>query len=73
MDLRLRGQGDFFGTRQSGLPNLRIAQMSEDFDLISKTRVEAQRILKSTPKLLHQKPLGKSVERYMLQVIGETA
>ena len=49
-DLRFRGPGQFFGTRQSGLPDLRVARLS-DQDLIAAARREAISILKNDPKL----------------------
>lgn len=42
-DLRLRGPGEFFGTRQSGLPDLRMAKLS-DVDLLEMARNEAERL-----------------------------
>lgn len=41
MDLRLRGPGEFFGTRQSGLPTLRIANLLRDNDVLEAARREA--------------------------------
>lgn len=41
MDLRLRGPGEFFGTRQSGLPSLRIADLMRDQDILELARSEA--------------------------------
>ena len=49
-DLRLRGPGEFFGTRQSGLPDLRMARIS-DIALLEKARREAQRLFQRDPKL----------------------
>ena len=40
-DLELRGPGDFFGTRQSGLPMLRVADLMRDRDLLEEARREA--------------------------------
>jgi len=50
VDLQLRGPGDYFGTRQSGLPDLRMARLS-DADLLSLARREAQVILDQDPEL----------------------
>jgi ATP-dependent DNA helicase RecG len=49
-DLRLRGPGEFFGTRQSGLPDLKVAQLS-DVPLIELARTEAARLLEGDPEL----------------------
>lgn len=40
-DLKLRGPGDFFGSRQHGLPNLRIADMMRDMDILKQAREAA--------------------------------
>jgi ATP-dependent DNA helicase RecG len=50
-DLRLRGEGDVLGVRQSGLPGYRIARSEVHGQLITQARDEALRILKSNPKL----------------------
>lgn len=45
LDLKMRGPGDFFGKRQNGLPDLKIADMLTDFDMIELTKKAAQEIL----------------------------
>ena len=45
-DLQLRGPGDFFGTRQHGLPELRIANLYEDRDILKQSQEVAKKILK---------------------------
>src|SRR5574341_1148421 len=50
-DLRLRGPGEFFGTRQSGLPDLRAANIIRDADLLEEARTEAFDLIKSDPGL----------------------
>jgi ATP-dependent DNA helicase RecG len=49
-DLRLRGPGEFFGTRQSGIPDLRMARIS-DVALLELARKEAIAIFETDPKL----------------------
>ena len=49
-DLKLRGPGEFFGTRQSGLPDLRMAKLS-DMALLELARAEATRLFEQDPKL----------------------
>ena len=41
-DLQLRGPGDFFGTRQSGLPQLRAGDLTRDADLLELAFTEAR-------------------------------
>jgi ATP-dependent DNA helicase RecG len=50
-DLRLRGPGEFFGTRQSGLPDLRAANIIRDADLLEKARTEAFELISQDPAL----------------------
>ncbi len=50
-DLRLRGEGDVLGTRQSGLPGYRIARPEAHGQLIAQARDEALRIMKENPRL----------------------
>jgi len=49
-DLRLRGPGEFFGTRQSGLPDLRMAKLS-DVALLELARAEAMKLFQQDPEL----------------------
>jgi len=51
MDLRLRGPGEFFGARQSGLAPLLVADLDRDLPLIEETRLEAERIFAADPLL----------------------
>jgi len=50
-DLRLRGPGDFFGERQSGLPELKVADLIEDYPVLVEARRAAERLLKEDPYL----------------------
>jgi ATP-dependent DNA helicase RecG len=49
-DLRIRGPGEYFGTRQSGLPDLKVARLT-DVALIEQARAEAIRLLDGDPEL----------------------
>ncbi|MBI2950665.1 DNA helicase RecG, partial [bacterium] len=51
IDLRLRGPGDAFGARQSGLPDLRIAHPVRDARLLSEARQVASRMIEADPDL----------------------
>jgi ATP-dependent DNA helicase RecG len=51
VDLRLRGPGDIMGTQQSGVLNLRIADLIKDNDILKTARYHAKQILTSDPSL----------------------
>lgn len=50
-DLRLRGPGDFLGSRQHGLPNLKIADIYADNDILKLAGMAAASLLEQDPKL----------------------
>jgi len=52
-DLRLRGPGEFFGTKQSGPPALRIANIIRDREILELARSEAQSFITSPPSAEH--------------------
>jgi ATP-dependent DNA helicase RecG len=52
VDLELRGPGDFFGTRQSGLPEFRAADLLRDTGVLEEARQEAQTIVAVDPELV---------------------
>lgn len=54
VDLKLRGPGEFFGTQQSGLPGLNIANLVDDAELLTRARKEAFNIIKNDPHLRHE-------------------
>jgi ATP-dependent DNA helicase RecG len=62
-DLQLRGPGEFLGTRQSGLPELRIAHLS-DLTTLSLARTAAQKLFAQDPTLSHHPALEKQVRRF---------
>lgn len=51
VDLQLRGPGEFFGTKQSGMPELRLANIVEDSELLVLARQEAFRLIEQDPQL----------------------
>ncbi len=57
-DLELRGPGEFWSTRQHGLPQLKIADLTRDAGLIGPAREEAKRILAGDLDLSQKKHLG---------------
>ncbi len=58
-DLKLRGEGDVLGVRQSGLPGYRVARPEVHAQLITQARDEALRIMKDNPKL--EGPRGEAL------------
>ena len=50
-DLEIRGPGEFMGSRQSGLPGFKMANLVRDFDLLKKARDAAFELLEKDPKL----------------------
>ncbi len=50
-DLKIRGEGQIFGLRQSGLPDLKLAKLTRDLDVLIKAREEAFRIINEDPNL----------------------
>ena len=50
-DLELRGSGEFFGTRQHGLPEFKIANLFEDVGILKEVQSLSQKIEESDPKL----------------------
>ena len=64
-DLRLRGPGDFFGSRQSGLPEMHVADLGADAKILQRAQQAALQLLRDDPELTlpeHQ-ALHAQVER----------
>jgi ATP-dependent DNA helicase RecG len=59
-DLHLRGPGEFLGTRQSGVPMLKIADLERDADLLEVAKSMADRLIKEYPQAVE-----KHLERWM--------
>lgn len=64
-DLKLRGQGEILGTRQSGVPDFRFLRPEHDTDLISSARDEAKLILELDPGLATPRGLALRVLFYL--------
>ncbi len=54
-DLRLRGEGEVLGARQSGAPGFKIARLDLHADLLRAAREEAEKILETDPELLGER------------------
>lgn len=64
-DLRIRGPGEFFGLRQWGMPEFRVANLVRDSDLLQQARQEAFSLLKSDPRL--KEPAHQELREAMLR------
>lgn len=64
-DLKLRGPGEFFGTRQHGFPKMKIADLIEDRKLLKIARSYAQRLIKKDQHL--RKTENLPVHRHLMQ------
>ena len=66
-DLRLRGPGEILGVRQSGLPELKIADYLRDEKLLDTARKDARIILEHDPEL--EKPANLSLKKGILEFL----
>lgn len=71
-DLQMRGPGDFFGARQHGLPELRIADMVKDGELLSEAASAAKRLYDADPTLSAERyaPLRARVESLVNNMVA---
>ncbi len=70
-DLKLRGPGDFFGFRQSGLPMLKMADMMTDIALLELAKNAAGEILERDPRLSSEK--NSALSRNIQKLLEEAA
>lgn len=73
-DMELRGPGEFFGSRQSGLPELRLASLLHDVEVLNVAQEEAQAVFAADPQL--QRPehqlLRERLEQFWQQASDES-
>ena len=63
IDLEQRGEGSLFDTRQSGLPDLKLAKLIRDFDWVVTTRKDATELIADDPELTRHPALAAEVRR----------
>jgi ATP-dependent DNA helicase RecG len=63
-DLNIRGPGEFFGTRQSGLPDLKVANLVRDVKILEAARREAFSLIEKEPALKSYPSLRKTIEDF---------
>ncbi len=68
-DLRLRGPGEIFGARQHGMPELKVADLIEDFELLRLARRDAFEIVQQDPHLAN--PHNQMLRQLVQQAYGE--
>ncbi len=68
-DLKIRGPGDFMGTRQSGMPILRVANLVRDIKILESARKEAFKLLDHDPSL--KNPEHQNLKLAMKNYLGE--
>ena len=66
-DLRLRGAGEVLGTRQSGLPEMRLADLAVDGELLAIARDDARLVLEKNPGLEGERGKALRVLLYLFE------
>ena len=75
-DLELRGSGEFFGTKQHGLPEFKIANLFEDIEILKKVQDVAIKIMNDDPNLTKEKKYKLQFARrikslFLLKIVKE--
>lgn len=68
-DLKLRGPGEIFGTRQHGLPDLNISDLAKHIDILSHAKDEAKKITAADPLLV--KPENQELKKRVIKLFGD--
>ncbi len=70
VDMKLRGPGDIFGIKQSGLPELKFADLVADTDLLLKAKQSAFKIIEEDPRLMKEE--HHSVKKHLTENFSES-
>jgi ATP-dependent DNA helicase RecG len=68
VDLALRGEGTLFGSRQSGMPDLKVAKLLRDIEVLVEARRTAFELVASDPDL--KKPHHRPLRREIRELLG---
>ncbi len=69
VDLAIRGEGTLFGSRQSGMPDLKVAKLLRDIDILIEARREAFELAAKDARL--RKPEHRPLRREVRELLGE--
>ena len=69
LDLAIRGPGELFGSRQSGLPPFKVADLAQDLDLLRLARRDAKEWIERDPDLAL--PEHRTIRRKLMRAFGE--
>ncbi|MDQ4063937.1 MAG: DEAD/DEAH box helicase, partial [Actinomycetota bacterium] len=69
VDLRIRGEGTLFGSRQSGMPDLKIAKLLRDIEILVEARRAAFELVAADPTL--KKPQHRPLRREVRDLLGK--
>jgi len=61
LDLQQRGPGEFFGTKQAGMPNFRVANLLRDRDILELARSEARMVVEGPNEQISQQEIANAV------------
>ena len=68
-DLKLRGPGEIFGTRQHGLPDLNISDLARHLNVLEHAKAQAKSIIEDDPFLIKEK--NKILRRRVIKLFGQ--
>ena len=69
-DLQLRGPGEFFGTRQHGQPEFKLADITQEMELLRQAKEDALSLLAEDGRL--RNPEHAQLRRALIEMFGDT-